>query len=95
MRLAVHVHPGSKVPSVGGSYAGALSVHVRARAVDGAATAEVLAAVAAAFGVRAGQVGLVRGATSRDKTLSIEGDDVALAGRLEQLTGSGEARLRG
>ena len=95
MRLAVHVHPGSNVPSVGGSYAGALSVHVRARAVDGAATAEVLAAVAAAFGVRAGQVGLVRGATARDKTLSIEGDDLALAARLEQLAGSGEARRRG
>jgi uncharacterized protein YggU (UPF0235/DUF167 family) len=91
MRFAVHVHPGSKAPSVGGSYAGALSVHVRARTVDGAATAEVLAA---AFGVHASQVGLVRGAASRDKTLSIEGHDVALAARLEQLLGS-EADRRG
>ncbi len=95
MRLAVHVHPGSKVPSVGGSYGGALNVHVRARAVDGAATNEVVKVVAAAFDVRTSQVALVRGATSRDKTLSIDGDDAALAARLEQLLEAGEAHRRG
>ncbi len=85
IRVSVHVHPGSKVASVGGSYDGALSVHVRARAVDGAATAEVLKSLAEAFEVRANAVALVRGATSRTKAVSIEGDDRRLRERLEGL----------
>ena len=85
MRLRVRVHPGSQFASVGGSYDGALSVHVRARAVEGAATDEVLHAVAAAFGLRTARVTLERGSASRDKQLSLEGDDVALAERLAAL----------
>jgi uncharacterized protein (TIGR00251 family) len=85
IRVSVHVHPGSKVASVGGSYDDALSVHVRARAVDGAATAEVLKSLAEAFEVRTNAVALVRGATSRTKVVSIEGDDRQLRERLEGL----------
>jgi hypothetical protein len=85
IHVSVHVHPGSKVASVGGSYNGALSVHVRARAVDGAATAEVLKSLAEAFEVRTNAVALVRGATSRTKVVSIEGDDRQLRERLEGL----------
>jgi uncharacterized protein YggU (UPF0235/DUF167 family) len=85
IRVSVHAHPGSKFASVGGSYDGALSVHVRARAIDGSATAEVLAAVADAFDVRTNAVTLLRGATSRTKLLAIEGDDRLLRARLEDL----------
>ncbi len=48
-----------------------LVVRVVARAVDGKATAAVLDAVAAAFGVAKRDVVLVSGATSRTKTLEI------------------------
>jgi hypothetical protein len=82
IRFAVHVHPGSRAPGVGGSHDGALNVRVRARAVEGAATDEVLATLAQAFDVRPGAVACVRGAHSRNKLVSIEGDDEVLTSRL-------------
>jgi len=58
-----------------------LGVSVSARAVDGAATAAVLAAVAQAFGVRARDVSLVSGHRSRTKVL-----EVAMADEVEART---------
>jgi uncharacterized protein len=71
MRIVVRVHPGSKQPGVGGSHDGMLIVRVAERAVDGKATAAVVDAVAAAFGIAKRDVVLVSGATSRTKTLEI------------------------
>ena len=87
IRISVHVHPGSATPRVGGSHDGALVVRVRARAVDGLATAEVLERVAQAFNVRPRTVTLVRGAASRTKVLDVLGDDPVLLARYEQLLG--------
>ena len=81
----MHVHPGSRTSSVGGSHDGALNIHVRARAVEGAATEETLAVLAQAFHVRTGAVQLVRGATSRRKTVTIEGNERELESQLERL----------
>jgi uncharacterized protein YggU (UPF0235/DUF167 family) len=58
---------------------------VRARAVEGAATDEVVAALAQAFDVRPGAVACVRGAHSRNKLVSVEGDDEVLTSRLVAL----------
>ncbi|WP_245889198.1 DUF167 domain-containing protein [Knoellia remsis] len=79
--MTVRVKPGASRTAVGGSYgpagehgyAGepALVVAVTERAVDGAATAAVLRAVATAFGVRPRQVTLLSGATSRTKVLEV------------------------
>lgn len=88
MNVEVHVHPGSRRAYVGGSYDGALVVHVRARAVDGAATNEVLDVVAEAFNVRPVAVSLKRGATSRRKVLSIDGEDEILGRQLFLLLAS-------
>ena len=85
IRVDLHVHPGSSRPGVGGSHGGSLVVRVRARAVDGAATSEVLSRIADAFGVRSAQVTLVRGATSRRKVVAIEGESVDLSRLLEAL----------
>ena len=52
-----------------------LGVSVGARAVDGAATAAVRAAVAEAFGVRARDVVLVAGERPRTKVLEVAVDD--------------------
>jgi uncharacterized protein YggU (UPF0235/DUF167 family) len=52
-----------------------LGVSVGARAVDGAATDAVLAAVARAFGVRPRDVVLVTGERSRTKVLEVDVDE--------------------
>lgn len=78
MRIAIRVRPGSSRTSVGGSHDGALVVRVSARAVDGKATAAALAALADALGLRAAQVRLVSGATSRTKVVEAP-DDAAAA----------------
>jgi uncharacterized protein len=54
-------------------------VSVGARAVDGAATAAVRAAVAEAFGVRTRDVALVSGERSRTKVLEVAVDDEVAA----------------
>jgi uncharacterized protein len=73
IRFNVHVHPGSRAVFVGGDHRGSLKVHVAARAVDGAATNEVLFALAHAFEVRPNAVSCVKGAQSREKSIVIEG----------------------
>lgn len=85
MRVAIHVHPGSKSAGVGGAHDSRLVVRVRSRAVDGAATIEVLKLTALAFAVPKSAVTLVRGARSREKLLDVEGPDVELAERLREL----------
>ena len=82
MRVSIRVRPGSARPGVGGSHDGALVVRVSAPAVDGRATAAVLAAIAAAFGVRPHAVRLVTGATSRTKVVDVDGADPAVLDRL-------------
>ncbi|MFD6055392.1 DUF167 domain-containing protein [Agromyces sp. NPDC060279] len=77
MELVVRVKPGSrKGPLVEPSPddpAAALTVFVRERAVDGAANAGVIQALAAHFGVPRRDVVIVRGETSRIKGVRIEG----------------------
>lgn len=95
-RLAVRVRPGASRTQVGGRYGDAtdltspLVVVVSARAVDGAATDAVLAAVAAALGVRPRQVTLVRGRTRRDKLLEISEPPADLANRVAALGDTGD-----
>lgn len=91
MRLTVRVRPGASRTRVGGCYGepgeAVLVVAVAARAVDGAATAAVLAAVASAFEVRPREVTLVSGATSRTKVLELSIDEVSGRARLDHLLG--------
>lgn len=72
MRLTIRVRPGASRTRVGGAHGGALVVAVQARAVEGAATAAALDAVAAALAVRPRHVRLVSGATSRDKVVEVD-----------------------
>lgn len=88
--VSIRVRPGASRTKVGGGYGDgpdrALVVSVTARAVDGAATAAVLVAVAEAFGLRKTQVTLVRGATSRTKVVALHGvPEPQIAARLHHL----------
>jgi hypothetical protein len=89
VKVAVRVRPGARADAVGGRWDGprgpALLVAVRARAVEGAANTAVVAAVAAAFGLRRADVGLVSGPRGRDKVLALDGDESLLQARLARL----------
>lgn len=89
MRILLRVKPGASRTAVGGRYDGpggpALVVAVAARAVEGQATKAVLQAVATAFGVRRSAVTLVRGSTSRDKLVDVEGDETEIQSSLDRL----------
>ena len=77
-RAAVRVTPGSRADAVGGRAPttrpdgpAVLEVRVRARPVDGAATAATERVLADALGLRPRQVRVVRGATSRTKLVEV------------------------
>ena len=88
-RVALRVRPGASRTRVGGAYGeGAdapLVVAVTARAVEGAAPEALLRAVADALGVRARQVHLVHGASSRDKLVEIADPPPDVAARVSAL----------
>lgn len=77
-RAAIHVRPGARADQVGGQVPAArpgerpaLLVAVRAKPVQGAASAAAERVLAEALGVRPRQVRIVRGATSRDKVVEV------------------------
>jgi uncharacterized protein len=84
VRATIRVRAGSGRTRVGGQYDGALVVRVQERAVDGKATTAALRALAAALGVRADDVRLVSGRTSRTKIVEIDGEVAAAFERLLQ-----------
>jgi hypothetical protein len=74
--LALHVQPGASRTEVAGTHGAAgdtrLKLRLAAPPVDGKANAELLRFLAEAFGVPLRQVVLVRGATSRQKSVRID-----------------------
>ncbi len=72
-RYRIHVKPGSrKGPLVEVGADGLLTVFVKERAVDGAANDGVIAALAAHFEVRKGDVRIVSGHGARIKTIEVD-----------------------
>ena len=74
--LALHVQPGASRTEIAGTHGTAgdarLKLRLAAPPADGKANAELLRYLAEAFGVPLRQVVLVRGATSRQKSVRIE-----------------------
>jgi uncharacterized protein YggU (UPF0235/DUF167 family) len=85
--VSVRVTPGAKRPAVGGRHGDDLVVRVAERAVDGAATAAVVAALAEAVDVPRRAVTVVHGHTSRTKLLRIDVDPAFGTTRLTELLG--------
>ena len=85
MRVTVRVKPGASRTGVGGEYDGALVIRVAARAVDGKATEAALRALAAALGVRRGDVSLATGASSRTKVVHVVTSADTEAGLVERV----------
>jgi uncharacterized protein len=77
VRLDVRVIPRARRTEIAGRRGGALLVRLAAPPVDGAANDALRAFLAERLGVPQRQVAIVRGATSRDKTVAIEGVSAA------------------
>ena len=71
--LELHVQPGSRRTELVGEHGGRLKLKIAERAVDNRANAHLLAWLAAQFGVPKASVRLVRGETSRQKTVAVCG----------------------
>jgi uncharacterized protein (TIGR00251 family) len=75
--LSLHVQPGAKRTAVDGTHGEGtqerLKVRLAAPPVDGKANAELLRFLADAFGVPLRSVALVRGETSRQKVVRVDG----------------------
>ena len=71
-RLAMRVTPGARVETLE-IVDGRLLVKVRSKPEDGKANDAVLALLATALGIGTSRLRLLRGATSREKLVAIEG----------------------
>jgi uncharacterized protein (TIGR00251 family) len=76
-RLAVRLQPRAGRDEIVGERAGVLVVRVTAPPVDGRANAALCRLVARRVGIPPSRVSVVRGASSRDKTLALHGLDGA------------------
>lgn len=74
-RLALRVQPRARRNEIAGERAGALLVRVTAPPVDGKANAAARRLIAKRLGVAASRVSIVRGESSRDKVVQVEGID--------------------
>jgi uncharacterized protein YggU (UPF0235/DUF167 family) len=88
LRITVKVKPGSRQPGI--SSAGeVLVVAVRQRAIDGAANAAVVAALAAWFDVAPSRISIEGGASGRLKRIAVEGLNESAYARALQLAQRG------
>ena len=71
--LELHVQPGAKLTAAMGEHGGRLKLKIAAPAVDNKANVRLLAWLAAQLGVPKSAVRLVRGTTSRQKTVAVSG----------------------
>lgn len=72
-KLPIRAVPRADRNEIAGERAGRVLVRVTAPPVDGKANAAVCAVVAKAAGVAKGRVSVVRGTSSRDKVLAVDG----------------------
>jgi uncharacterized protein len=94
--IAVRVIPRAGRDEIAGERDGRVLIRLTAPPVEGAANAALCRLVARCAGVPARRVSIVRGQTSRDKVVRVEGmtADELRASMTGQLTRSGAARGR-
>lgn len=71
--LDLHVQPGAKTTAAVGEHGGRLKLKIAAPPVDNKANGHLLAWLATQLGVPKSAVRLVRGETSRQKTVAVSG----------------------
>ena len=75
MDISIRLQPRARRDEVVGERAGAVVIRVTAPPVDGKANAALCAFIARAAGVPPSRVSVVRGQTSRDKVVRVDGVD--------------------
>lgn len=83
--LTLHVHPNAKNTGFAGRHGEAIKLRLAAPPVDGKANAAMCAFVADFCNVSRASVTLIRGHTSRLKSVHIETSDAAVIARLRAL----------
>ena len=81
LQLTVHLQPGSKTTSCAGIHGDALKIRLAAPPVDGKANQALVAWLAQTLGCPQNRIELIRGQTSRRKTLSIDAGEQLAAMR--------------
>lgn len=76
-RISLYIQPRASKTAVVGMHDGALKIRLAAPPVDGAANAALVEFIAKQLGIPKSRVRLVAGASSRRKTVEIEGLDQA------------------
>jgi len=69
--LQIHAQPGARRTEIAGVHDGCLKIRLAAPAVDGKANEELIALLAASFGVPRRNVALLRGESGRRKAVRI------------------------
>jgi len=82
--LALRVQPGARRTAIAGEHGQRLKIALHAPPVDGKANEELLRFLCSELGLRRGQLRLLAGTTSREKSVAIE-SDASTAGRLVAL----------
>ena len=72
-RLKLHLTPGARQEGIGGWQGGALRLRVRARPEKGRANEAALRLLADRLGLPRAALSIIRGATSRDKLVQVDG----------------------
>ncbi len=72
-RLKLHLTPGARREGIGGWQGGALRLRVRARPEKGRANEAALRLLADRLGLPRAALSIIRGATSRDKLVQVDG----------------------
>lgn len=81
----MHAQPGASKSEFAGMHAGALKIRIAARAEDGAANKAICTFLAETFAVPKTSVSILRGTSSRQKTVLIEGDTKKLLEILQKI----------
>lgn len=82
LRLNLHVQPAASRSELCGQHGDSLKVKVRAHAIEGAANNAVREFLAELFHVPKSSVSIIKGETSRTKTVHVRGDTNKLLNRL-------------
>ena len=88
VRVAVHVQPRASRSEIIGQHGAALKVRLQAPPVDGAANEALVHLLADSLGVSRRSVRVVAGATSRTKTVEVDGTTEAAVRALTSARGT-------